>query len=267
MTITTQAPAAKASDFPILAEQVRRHLPLVTRLARRHHHRSGVELDDLIQVGSIGLLRAIQRFDPSMGHLFEAYASATINGEIRHYLRDQVPLVRPPRELSELVPSVKSATAQLKQQEHREPSCEEIARLTGLHSGKVAEVMALEASFRAVSLDAELESDEESQPMRWQLTDQKYRAFQLATDDRIMLFQALAKLKSTSREVIEGFFFQDLSQQEIGRHLGISQTQVSRRIRTALRELWTLLAPGGASEPRSLDPYLEEEPSLKCRYR
>lgn len=268
MAITTQPTPPDASDRPIPAEQVCRYMPMVTRLARRYHHRSGVELDDLIQVGAMGLIRAIRRFDPTMGHLFEAYASAIISGEIRHYLRDQVPLVRPPRELVELIPAIKSATSKLKQLAHRDPSCEELALETGIHAGKIAEVLAMESYSKTISLDAELDSDEEGQPMRWQLTDQKYRAFQLATDDRIMLLQALTKLKPASMEVIDGFFFQDLSQQEIGRHLGISQTQVSRRIRSALRELWVLLSPVGASEPATLitSPFVDEACTLSRRY-
>lgn len=264
MAVTTPTTPLVASDRPIPAEQVCQYMPLVTRLARRYHHRSGVELDDLIQVGAVGLLRAIRRFDPTMGHLFEAYASAIISGEIRHYLRDAVPLVRPPRELVELVPAVKTATSKLKQEAQRDPSCEELARETGINAGKIAEVLAMQSCCRTLSLDAELDADEDGQPMRWQLTDQKYRAFQLATDDRLMLLQALSQLKPASLEVIDGFFFQDLSQQEIGRRLGISQTQVSRRIRSALRELWVLLSPCGTSEPATLitSAFVEESCAL-----
>lgn len=213
------------------------HMPLVRRLARSYHHRSGVELDDLVQVGSVGLLRAIRRFDPTNGCTFEAYAATVITGEILHYMRDSVPLVRPPRELVELRSKVKAAAARLKQELQREPSCEEIAVETGICPLKVAEISAMERTTKPLSLDAEFDADEDSAPMRLQLTDQKYRVFQNQTEDRIMLAAAIAKLKATSREVIDFFFFQDLSQQEIGRLLGISQTQVSRRVRMALREL------------------------------
>lgn len=225
----------------VTSSLVERHMPLVRRLARSYHLRSGVELDDLVQVGSVGLLRAFRRFDPGMGCAFEAYASTVITGEILHYLRDNVPLVRPPRELVELRSRVKTAAARLKQELQREPSCEEIAVETELCPLKVAEIIAMERTTRPLSLDAEYESDDESVPIRLQLTDHKYGAFQNQTEDRIMITQALAKLKTTSREVIDFFFFQDLSQQEIGRMLGISQTQVSRRVRMALRELLGLL--------------------------
>lgn len=237
MPQTMDLPQSPSRTSRTTSALVERHMPLVRRLARSYHQRSGVELDDLVQVASVGLLRAIRRFDPAMGYSLEAYASTIITGEILHYLRDSVPLVRPPRELVELRSRVRAAAARVKQAVQHEPTCEEIAVETGLCPLKVAEILAMERATKPLSLDAEFEADEDSAPMRMQLTDHKYGAFQTQTEDRIMLTQAIAKLKTTSREVIDFFFFQDLSQQEIGRLLGISQTQVSRRVRMALSEL------------------------------
>lgn len=234
-------PMTLATEQRTRTELVRRHLPLVHRLARSYHQRTGVDLDDLVQVGSIGLLRAIRRFDPSVNRVFEAYAATIIGGEILHYLRDCVPLVRPPRELVELRSKVKSATSKLKQSVQREPSCEEIAREAGLCPLKVAEVVSMEHYAKPVSLDAEFELDDDNSPLKLQLTDNKYGLSQLAIEDRIMLMQALVRLKPVSLEVINLAFFQDLPQQAIASLLGISQTQVSRRLRSALRELWALL--------------------------
>lgn len=225
-----------------LAEMVREHLPLVRRLARSHHLRSGVEFDDLVQVGCLGLLRAIRRFDPTLGRLFEAYASTMIVGEIMHYLRDSATLIRAPRELTELRSTVKAATSRLEQQVQREPSCEEIARITGLCPAKVEEVVAMDRSVRPLSLDAAMDAEDESSPMRLQLVDQRQKAASLAAEDHIMVTQAIARLCARSREVIELSFFQDLSQQEVGRRLGVSQTQISRRVRLALRELCELMS-------------------------
>lgn len=243
MLMSLELNTAQRLDRRFLAEVVRRYLPLVRRLARRYHHRTGVDLEDLTQVGSMGLLRAIQRFNPEMGRLFEAYASAIIAGEILHYLRDSANLVRPPRDLVELRPAVKLATQRLKQEAQRDPSCDEIARATGLCPDKVAEIIALERHGVPVSLDAEVDAEGEGHPMRVQLTDSRYGASQQEAEDRIMLGQAMARLKPTAREVIALSFFQDLSQQEIGRQLGISQTQVSRRLRMAMRDLGALLGP------------------------
>lgn len=227
-----------------LAEKVRQHLPLVRRLARSHHLRSGVEYDDLVQVGCVGLLRAIRRFDPTLGRLFEAYASTMIVGEIMHYLRDSATLIRAPRELTELRSTVKAATSRLEQQVQREPSCEEIAKLTGLCPAKVEEVVAMERHVRPLSLDAALDAEDEASALRLQLVDQRQKAATLAAEDHIMVTQALAQLSPRSREVIELSFFQDLPQQEVGRRLGVSQTQISRRVRMALRELCQLMTDG-----------------------
>jgi RNA polymerase sigma-B factor len=203
--------------------------------------RSGVEYDDLVQVGCLGLMRAIQRFDPSLGRLFEAYASTMIVGEIMHYLRDSATLIRPPRELTELRSTVRAATCRLEQQVQREPSSEEIARMTGLCPAKVEEVVALDRQVRPLSLDAAIDAEDEASPMRLQLVDQRQKAATLAAEDHIMVSQALARLGPKSREVIELAFFHDLPQQEVGRRTGVSQTQVSRRLRAALKELCQLL--------------------------
>lgn len=243
MLMSIEPSATHGVDRRLLAEVVGRYLPLVRRLARRYHHRTGVDLEDLTQVGSMGLLRAIQRFNPEMGRLFEAYASSVIAGEILHYLRDCAHLVRPPRDLVEARPAVKSATMRLKQEAQRDPSCDEIAVATGLCPLKVAEIIAMDRQSMPVSLDAEMDLEGEGNPMRVQLQDCRYGDSQQEAEDRIMLGQALAQLKPTACEVIRLSFFEDLSQQEIGRQLGISQTQVSRRLRMAMRELGMVLGP------------------------
>ncbi len=220
-------------------EIVRRHLKLVKQIARTYGARSADSVDDLIQVGSIGLLNAIERFDPSLGKNFEAYAGTLVAGEIKHYLRDSIHLVRPPRELVELRSTVRAATSKLSQTVERAPTLDELATETGLPAKKVEEVLALDQAH-VVSLDDEGE-DDESPRVRYHLVDNKYRSFQLAAEDRIMLGQAMGKLKHVSREVLEFAFYQDLTQTEIAQQLGISQMQVSRRLKAATQELWKVL--------------------------
>ncbi len=220
---------------------VRKHLKLVRQIAGSHATRGLRNVDDLVQVGAIGLLHAIDRFDPAMGTSFEAYAGACVAGEIRHYLRDLGHLVKPPRELQELRPKVLRATAKLSQRSYRSPTPEEIAAEIGVPAEKVEEVLELEDRSVPVSLDAESQDDGEKAGWKYQLIDNRYRSFQLATEDRIMLGQAMGRMRHVSREVIEFAFFQDLTQTEIAKHLGISQMQVSRRLRTAMGELWKTL--------------------------
>lgn len=217
---------------------VRKHLKLVRQIAGAHCSRAEGNIEDLSQVGCIGLLNAIERFDPATGNNFEAYAGACIAGEMRHYLRDHAHLVKVPRELQELRPQVLRAVSRLSQRSYRTPTPEEIAQETGILAEKVEEVLALEERAIPVSLDADSDDQGERSGWRYQLIDNRYRSFQLATEDQIMLGQAMGLMRDVSREVLEFAFYQDLTQIEIAKHLGISQMQVSRRIRTALGELW-----------------------------
>lgn len=223
----------------VQAELVHRHLKLVKQIARSYRDRGG-ELEDLMQVGAIGLLHAIERFEPRVGRNFEAYAGTLISGEIMHFLRDHSYLVRPPRELVELRSTVRAAASKFSQATERAPTVGELADATGLPLRKVEEVLALETTTHPVSLDEEGDDDGAGR-QRHQLVDAKYRSFQLATEDRIMLTQAMTCLRQVSREVIEFSFYQDLNQTEIAKKLGISQMQVSRRLRAATQELWKIL--------------------------
>lgn len=226
-------------DAKIRDHIVAQGLSLVRQVARgfRDRHANGIE--DLEQVGAIGLLHAIERFDPRQGRPFDAYAGALIGGEIRHYLRDLVPLVRPPRDLVELRARVHATASRLEQTLGREPSAAELAQALNLPTSKVLDVLGLEAGLRPLSLDMLAEEDESR--MRYQLVDNRYRSFQLAAEDRMLLGAAMGKLRDVSREVIEFAFYQDLTQTEIAQRLGISQMQVSRRLKTATQELWRLL--------------------------
>jgi RNA polymerase sigma-B factor len=218
---------------------VKQYLPMVRPIAVHLAGPRADLVDDLIQVGAIGLLRAIERFDPGLGKGFEPYANALIAGEMRHYMRDAVPLVRPPRELVEMRSRVLAAQCALAQAGMDPVTAEAIAELAQLPPGKVEEVLALEENFCPASIDQELEN--ESGSFRWQLVDNRYKSFQLATEDQLVMNQALASLRGVSREVIEFAFYEDLTQTEIAKKLGISQMQVSRRLKTAMGELWKVL--------------------------
>ncbi|MBI6547015.1 MAG: sigma-70 family RNA polymerase sigma factor [Cyanobacteria bacterium NC_groundwater_1444_Ag_S-0.65um_54_12] len=220
---------------------VKRYLKLVAAIARVYANRSEIAVEDLVQVGSIGLLHAIERFELAAGHSFESYAGACIAGEIRHYLRDHGQLIKLPRELQELRPKVLSITTRLAQTLQRTPTAQEIASELNVVVEKVEEVFAIEARGAPLSLDDDSPGDQESAGWRYQLIDNRYHSFQLSAEDRIMLGQAMDRLRQVSREVIEFTFYQDLTQIEIAKKLGISQMQVSRRIRTALSELWKVL--------------------------
>lgn len=214
--------------------------PLVRRIAHQYFH-PGCQVEDLIQVGSIGLLRALDRYDLAQGTAFRTYASHFVVGEIKHFLRDQAPLIRVPRELSEASSKIRNAKERLAKHLGREPSEAEIAAELQLPVEKVGEVRQADQTSQALSLDQELGPDTNSRALGEQVEDKKYISFQLAQEDRILVTEAMTQIKAQSRQVIEFAFYQDLTQTEIAKKLGISQMQVSRRLRSAIKELWELL--------------------------
>lgn len=218
---------------------VKLYWPMLRAIARQIAPQRTDLHEDLEQVGAIGLLRAIERFDPSLGKEFEPYAKALVAGEMRHYLRDAAPLVRLPRELVEMRSQVLQTERMLLSEGHDPVTPAMIAGATGLPEAKIAEVLALEEVGPPVSLDQE--SETERGTLRYQLVDSRYKSFQLATEDAIMLASALSRLRAASREVIEFAYYEDLTQTEIAKKLGISQMQVSRRLRSAVAELWKTL--------------------------
>lgn len=223
-------------------EVLRQNMDLVHKIARNYSQIVKSHYDDLVQVGSIGLLNAIDRYDPKHKAQFRTYASHLIASEIKHYLRDQIPIVRPPRELQELLPKMRNTESRLLHTLGREPTDEEVAHSLEITSEKLQEVRHLEKNPIPLSLDQELRADGDSRAsVLDQLEDKKHRSFQLAQEDRILLQDGLHKIKGQSRQIIEFTFYQDLTQTEIAKQLGISQMQVSRRLRKALSELWDTL--------------------------
>ncbi len=219
------------SRDPALREAIIvRNLGLVTQLARRLA-RSGDQLDDLIQVGFIGLIKAIDRFEPARGVRFTTYAIPTIAGEMRRYLRDRETVVRIPRQVQELRGAIERATEQLTQQLGRLPRAEEVAQSLGLPVEQV------EAVWRADPHPARpLEAGED-----WssRAAEEEIQRF----EDRLLLEHALRLLTPRQRAILYLRFYEELSQAEIGERLHISQMHVSRLARAALERLRRELLP------------------------
>ncbi|HEY9841346.1 MAG TPA: sigma-70 family RNA polymerase sigma factor [Candidatus Obscuribacterales bacterium] len=222
---------------------LQQHMELVYRIARNYSHSVQSHYDDLVQVGSIGLLRAIERFDPGRRTQFRTYAAHLITSEIRHYLRDQVAVVKLPRDLQELLPKVRQAEQTLWNQNDREPEAEELAEYLDISLEKLQEVRLLEANHAPLSLDQETLGSVPGSHLTVleQMEDKRVRSFHLAQEDRIILQDSMRKIKDQSRQIIDFAFYKDLTQTEIAKELGISQMQVSRRLKKALGELWETL--------------------------
>jgi len=220
-------------------------------LVRRESHRwltcSNENFDDLMQVGSLGLIRAIERFDLSKGYAFSSFAIPYIRGEIQHYLRDKGCSVRIPRRWQALYTQGSAISRQLRLELNRSPQDGEIATKLDI---SLEEWQQVKLAFRnrwLVSLDAPIYDDEEgSASLGDVLPDPKYKSFQLAQEDRIRLQQALHQLEQRTRDVLEFVFLYDLTQKETADRLGISCVTVSRRVKQGLKRLRLLL--GSADE-------------------
>ncbi len=234
---------ARTRRSDLREELIVMHLDLVSRLARQLAGRSSI-LDDLIQVGYIGLMKAIDRFEPSRQIAFVAYAIPTIAGEMKRYLRDKGPIIHIPRQIQEQREGVERTTDRLTQKLHRPPSDAEIAEELGWELQRVVEVRAIEF-VRPVSLDRPLDSqpDEPSmllgEAIPW---DDETLGH---SEDRLLLERAFDTLTPRQRAILYLLFYEDLSQAQIGERLSISQMQVSRLSRAALERLRQGLAQGG----------------------
>ena len=219
------------------------HLNLVRFLASKFKNR-GESLEDLVQVGTIGLIKAIDRFDPDRGLEFTTYATPTIMGEIKRHFRDKGWSVRVPRRLQELSAKVNQASDELTNQLQRSPSVAEIAGRLGTTVDEVLEAMESSSAYSSVPLEGGGSSDDDESPsvIDHYVTEDADLA---ASDDRIVLEDAIADFSPREQDVIRMRFVDGLTQVEIAERMGISQVQVSRLLRRTLRRLQDKIDPEG----------------------
>jgi RNA polymerase sigma-B factor len=217
-------------------ELVTLHLPLVQFLARRFRDR-GEPLEDLVQVGTIGLIKAVDRFDPQRGVEFSTYATPTIVGEIKRHFRDKGWAIRVPRRLQELRISLGQATAELSQKSGRAPTVAELATHLGISEDEVIEGLEGAQAYSTTSLDAQVGGDDGDGAAS--LVDR------LGSDDldleaveyRESLKPLLAALPSRERRILALRFFHGMTQSEIADEVGVSQMHVSRLLAKSLATL------------------------------
>jgi RNA polymerase sigma-B factor len=251
--LDSTAEVARATEIAALFEQfhesrdprsrdrlVELHENLVRFLANKFANR-GEPLEDLVQVGNIGLINAIDRFDPTRGIKFSTYATPTIVGEIKRYFRDRAWNLKVPRWLQELNQQVTKANEALSQQYGRSPSIAEIARHVGASEEETLDAMELGNAYETVSLDTKLSQEGERAPLT--LSES------LGAEDETLtqygqyddLKDAIAQLEPRERTIIQLRFYNELSQTEVAKRLNISQMHVSRLQHRALRRLKELL--------------------------
>jgi RNA polymerase sigma-B factor len=222
------------------------HLPLVWAIARRYANR-GERLEDLVQVGAIGLIEAIDRFDPEKGSDFASFAVPTITGEIRNHLRDRTTVVRIPRRAGELNARLRGISNLLAARLCRPPTLNELAREAEIDENEVLDAI----NADRVRAPAPLPTGNGTAPSDAAiLVDGVFDS----TDDRLLLAAGFRALDARQRRIVLLRFFAGLSQAEIAREVGISQVQVSRVIRASLDRMRRALGPPATAGNPLVEP-------------
>lgn len=235
-------------DEEARSELIVNHLNLVRFLAGKFANR-GEPLEDLVQVGTIGLIKAIDRFDPERGLEFTTYATPTILGEIKRHFRDKGWSVRVPRRLQELSAKVNRAVDELTVALQHSPTIDEIADYLDVSSDEVLEAMESGEAYSSVPLEGTGSDDGGSLAVidRFGREDPDLEA----SDDRILLERVLGEFTPKEQEVVRLRFLEGLTQAEIAKRLGISQVQVSRLLRRTLKRMQAKMLPQHGEEPGS----------------
>lgn len=220
-------------------------MDLVKKIANTIALQSGISNEDLIQVGSLGLIKAIEFYRLDMNTKFRTYATYFIKGEIKHYLRDKASIIKAPRELQELLFKINTARKKINESGMEEPTTEQIAEFLDLPVSKINEVIEIERCKSTLSLDQSFMQDDEDISLLDKIPANDYQEFMNSYENKIMLASTIKRLPPDLREIIELSYYQDLNQREISEKMNMSQMQVSRRLKKALSKMYELIKNNG----------------------
>jgi len=224
----------RTGDRELRNELVEEHMRLAEFLAHRFAHR-GESADDLQQVALVGLLKAVERFEPDRGLQFSSFATPTIVGELKRHFRDRGWAVRVPRRIQELRLELDRTVNDLTQELGRPPTPGEIAQRAGVFEEEVLESMEAGSLYRLASIDAGAADSESPNNPAQRLGDLDDAL--IAVDERVTLSEMLAVLPERQQEIVYLRFFEGLTQSEIAERIGISQMHVSRLLVRSLETL------------------------------
>ncbi|MFO1445153.1 RNA polymerase sigma factor SigB [Bacillus sp. Bva_UNVM-123] len=215
---------------------VEHYTALVGSLARKYSKGRNIH-EDIMQVGMLGLLGAIRRYDPGMGKSFEAFLFPTVIGEIKRFLRDKTWSVHVPRRVKEISSKIKKVEEELTNQYQRSPKIREIADYMDITEEELLEAMEMGKSYQAASVDQAIETGHEGSPVTvLDIIGSQDEGFE-KVDQRLLLQSALHVLTERERKIIHCTFLENKSQKETGEYLGISQMHVSRLQKKAIEKL------------------------------
>ena len=232
------------------------HTPLVEHCAR-NFTASGEPLEDLLQEGYVGLIKAVDRFDPVKGVRFSTYACHLISGEIRHYLRDLGKMIHEPGWHSELRQRIARTSDQLTQQLGRTPRAEDIAEALNVRAATVRDVLKNSQTLSVDSLDAERNDHEENDLGARSGSSSAPRALAPQVEDRVLLGEALPQLRDLEKRAIQMFFFEERSKTEVAAELGISVNYAAYLIKQGTQHLREIIE----------DPQFEEDVTSPAQAR
>jgi RNA polymerase sigma-B factor len=236
----------ESGDRRLRDRLVKLNLGLVRREAHHWQQRCSENFEDLVQVGCLGLMQAIERFDLSKGHAFSSFAIPCIRGEIRHYLRDRSSPLRMPRRWAELQQQSEGINRELEQRLHRLPSPTETASALGISEEEWQQIRLAQRNRHPLSLDLPVRDEADHAISLGELIpDPQGQWRQLAQEDRLRLTQAMEQLEERTRQVLEAVFLEDLHQKDVAERLGVSVVTVSRQVRKGIRALQRLLGNDG----------------------
>jgi RNA polymerase sigma-B factor len=216
-------------------ELIERFLPLARKLARRYAQ-SSEPYEDLVQVASLGLVKAVERFDPGRGFAFSSFAVPTIVGELKRYFRDTAWALHVDRGAQERARRITDAQQKLSSRSGRMPTVDELGQYLEMSQEEVLEGLQTAEAYGAVSLDAPLSGEEDEETSRLDALGEEDERLGLV-DDHATVFAAARHLPTREREILYLRFGEDLTQSEIADRVGVSQMQVSRLLRRSLHRL------------------------------
>lgn len=214
-------------------------MPLVKKIARTLARRSTDPIEDIIQVGSLGLIKAIRLYDPKVSKNFRSYATYLITGEIRHYLRDKANMIKAPRAIQELAYRAHKLTMEMIEEIGEKPSDDVIANKMEIPVSRLKEAIDADRRKTTLSLDQLTYQDDDDNYSNWgdKIADLSYESMESLTEDRMLLAESLKNIEPIYKDIVELTYFKDWSQLEIANKLGLTQMQVSRKLKKALKLL------------------------------
>jgi len=218
---------------------IERFLPLARKLARRYSG-SSEPYDDLVQVASLGLVKAVERFDPTRGYAFTSFAVPTIVGELKRYFRDAAWALHVDRGAQERARRIADARREVSTRHRRSPTVPELAEYLECSEEEVLDGLQIAEAFDTVSLDAPRAGGDIERRLDT-LGDEDVRLERV--DEQTTVFAAAQQLSERDRRILYLRFGEDLTQAEIARLVGVSQMQVSRLLRRSVQRLQELVIP------------------------